>query len=109
MADDDDMLDDDEAMERWMSMTEAQQDAELDCEMAKYNRWYDSLTVNQQIRVERGAALRRIMENRGRLRKPELCTIEYVVGMWKDGIRKNQLRLVKIRIWRATGVYPGEA
>jgi len=105
----DDMLDDDLAMEEWMAKTDAQQATELDREMDKYNRWYDSLTLNQQIRVERGAALRRIMENRGRLRDPNLCTIEYVVGLWKDGIRRNQLRLAKIRTWRATGIYPGEA
>lgn len=106
---DDDMLDDDVAMEEWMAKTDAQQEAEIASEMDKYNRWFDSLTLDQQIRVERGAALRRIMENRARLRRPELCTIEYVVGLWKDGVRRNQRRLVKIRTWRSTGIYPGEA
>lgn len=106
---DDDMLDDDVAMEEWMAKTDAQQEAEIASEMDKYNRWFDSLTLSQQIRVERGAALRRIMENRARLRRPELCTIEYVVGLWKDGVRRNQQRLVKIRAWRSTGIYPGEA
>jgi hypothetical protein len=106
---DDDMLSDDVAMEEWMSMTDAQQEAELDREMDKYNRWYDSLTLDQQIIVARGSALRSIMENRRRLRTPELCTIEYVVGMWKNCIRRSQMRLVKIRIWRSTGIYPGEA
>jgi hypothetical protein len=106
---DDDMLDDDVAMEEWMAKTDAQQEAEIASEMDKYNRWFDSLTLDQQIRVERGAALRRIMENRARLRRPELCTIEYVVGLWKAGVRRNQRRLVKIRTWRSTGIYPGEA
>lgn len=106
---DDDMLSDDVAMEEWMSMTDAQQEAELAREMDKYNRWHDSLTLAQQILVARGSALRSIMENRRRLRTPELCTIEYVVGMWKDGIRRSQRRLVKIRTWRSTGIYPGEA
>jgi hypothetical protein len=105
----DDMLDDDVAMEEWMAKTDAQQEAEINREMDKYDRWYNSLTVQQQIRVERGAALRRIMENRVRLRDPKLCTIECVVGMWKDGVRRNQRRLVKIRAWRSTGIYPGEA
>lgn len=104
-----DMLDDDVAMEEWMAMTDAQQDAELNREMDKYNRWYDSLTLKQQIHVNTRNAMRSIMENRERLRKPELCTIEYVVGLWKEGIRRNQRRLVKIRSWRSTGIYPGEA
>jgi len=106
---DDDMLSDDVAMEEWMAMTDAQQEAEIAREMDKYNRWHDSLTLNQQIRVARGSALRSIMENRSRLRRPELCKIEYVVGLWKDGVRRNQMRLVKIRTWRSTGIYPGEA
>ena len=104
----DDMLDDDDAMEEWMSMTDAQQDAVLDREMAEYNRWRDSLSMRQTIAIGRGNALRRIMENRARLKRPELCTIEYVTNLWREGIRRNQLRLVKIRIWRSTGVYPGE-
>jgi hypothetical protein len=96
-------------MAEWMGMTDAQQHAEIEREMSKYERWYDSLTLAQQVRVETRNALRRIRENRGRLRDPSLCTIEYAVGLWKEGIRRNQRRLVKIRIWRSTGVYPGEA
>ena len=84
-------------------------EAEISREESKYERWYASLTLAQQIRVETRSALRRIMENRRRLRDPTLCTIEYVVGLWKGSIRRNQLRLVKIRIWRSTGVYPGDA
>lgn len=104
----DDMLDDDVAMEEWMAMTEQQQDAALDREMDEYNRWYDRLTLRQKIRVDTRSAMRSIMENRRRLRTPELCTIEYVVGLWREGLRRSQIRLVKIRIWRSTGIYPGE-
>lgn len=106
---DNDLLDDDEAMEKWMAMSEVEQDAEIAREMDKYNRWYDSLTFRQQIRVHTVRAMRSIKENRRRLRDPKLCTIEYVVGLWQDGIRRNQKNLVKIRVWRSTGVYPGEA
>lgn len=106
---DDDMLDDDVAMEEWMAKTDAQQEAEINREIDKYNRWYDSLTMQQQIRVDTNRAMRSIMENRRRLRDPKLCTIEYVVGLWKEGLRRNQRQLVKIRTWRSTGIYPGEA
>jgi hypothetical protein len=108
MTDEPDMIDDDIAMEEWMDMTEAQQDAALNREMDKYNRWYDHLTLKQKIRVDTRSAMRSIKENRRRLQTPELCTIEYVVGLWRDGLRRGQLRLVKIRAWRATGIYPGE-
>jgi hypothetical protein len=106
---DDNMLDDDDAMEEWMSLTDAQQDAALEREMNKWNRHYDAMSFERKIAYHRSSSLRAIMENRARLRKPELCTIEYVVGLWREGIRRNQRRLVKIRIWRATGIYPGEA
>ncbi len=77
--------------------------------MRKSESWYNNLTHKQQVRVQTRSAMRFIMENRARLRKPDLCTIPFVVGLWKNGIRRNQRRLVKIRIWRSTGVYPGEA
>ena len=101
----DDMLDDDVAMEEWLSLSDEQQDAILEREMIAYAKWWGSLTPRIQARI----VLRRIMENRARLRKPELCTIRYEVKLWKEGIRRNQRQLVKIRIWRSTGVYPGEA
>ena len=103
------MLDDDVATEEWMALTEAQQDAQINREMAEYNSWYDSLSREQQTRVDTRSALRSIMENRRRLRTPSLCTIGYVVGLWKDGVRRGQKRLVKIRACRETGIYPGEA
>jgi arsenate reductase-like glutaredoxin family protein len=109
MKDDDDMLDDDLAMEEWMAMTDEQQDAFLNREMKAHEDWYNALSTANKIRVDTRNALRRIMENRERLRRPELCTIDHVVGLWKEGIRRNQRRLVKIRIWRSTGIYPGEA
>lgn len=104
MSDDPDDLD----MDDWMSLTEKQQDAILDREMDKYNRWYDRLPLKQKIRVDTRSAMRSILENRRRLQTPELCTIPYVVGLWRDGLRRGQLRLLKIRIWRSTGIYPGE-
>lgn len=109
MSDDPDMLDDDAAMEEWLALSDAEQDAEVERAMAEHMRWWNSLTIQQQMAVDTRNALRRIIENRARLRDPKLCTIEYVVGLWKDGIRRNQKRLVKIRVWRSTGVYPGEA
>lgn len=48
-----------------------------------------------------------MMENRRRLLDPQLNTIPLVTQMWRDGIRRNQVRLLRLRAWRATGVEPG--
>lgn len=101
--------DDDLYMEEWDAMTDEQQDAELERSMLEHEAWYNGLTLRQQVRIQTRSAMRFIMENRARLRNPDLCTIPYVVGLWREGVRRNQRRLVKIRIWRTTGTYPGEA
>lgn len=104
------MCDDDMDMDEWMNMTDDQQGVMLEREMRKHEQWYNSLTLKQQIKYQTCSAMYGIMENRKRLRNPELCTIEYVTNIWRSGIRRNQRRLLKIRIWRTTtGVYPGEA
>jgi hypothetical protein len=103
-----DLIDDDIDMDEWMKFSDEQMEAILAREVAQYNRLYDAMTLKQQITYETRSALRRIMENRIRLSNPTLCTIEYVTQMWRDGLRRNQRKLLKIRIWRQTGVYPGE-
>jgi hypothetical protein len=104
MTDEDEDID----MDEWFAMSDAERDAIEAREWAKYERWRDSLTVAQEIRVDTRSALRSIMENRRRLQNPALCTIPFVVNLWREGIRRNQRRLVKLRIWRSTGTYPGE-
>jgi len=104
-------IDDDDfdlAFEELSGMSDAQVDAMLNREMAEFDRWYDGLLPDQRYAVDRRNALRRILQNRARLRRPELCTIEFVVGLWREGIRRNQRRLVKIRTERSTGIYPGQ-
>lgn len=103
------MSDEDEDWDDWLDMTDAEKDAALERSMNEHERWYKGLTREQQIAYHRRSALRMIRDNRRRLRTPSLCTIEYVVGLWREGVRRNQRRLLKIREWRRTGVYPGEA
>lgn len=41
----------------WMDLSDAEQEAAVDREMAAYNRWYDGLTLAGQIAHSRRAAL----------------------------------------------------
>lgn len=107
--DDDDMIDDDVAMEEWLKLSEEQQEAQVAREMAEHNRWFDNLPHGEQIKVLIRSNLRGIKENRVRLSKPELCTIPFIVDLWRKGIRDAQVRLLKLRAYRSTGIYPGDA
>ncbi|HLH94975.1 MAG TPA: hypothetical protein VKW08_07645 [Xanthobacteraceae bacterium] len=101
--------DDDLEWELWLELTDDQQQAILDREMAAYQRKLDAMTVPQQIAHHRRRDLEGILENRRRLRDPKLCRIEVIDQIFRDHIRSAQLRLLKLRAWRSTGIYPGSA
>ncbi len=96
--------DDDEARwEDWLELTEAQQDATLDREMAEYGRWIDSLTESQrQARSVRSWLAICVRYRRILKKMPEMTFI-------RERLRDSQRHLLKIKIWKATGTYPGEA
>lgn len=104
MTADEDDLDWDE----WMNLTDAQQEATIDREMAALQRKLDAMTVPQQVAHHRHFALLNILSNRKRLRNPGLHRIEIIDDYFRKSIKRGQLRLLKLRAWRATGVYPGE-
>lgn len=105
VADDDDDVD----LEEWLDLTDEQQTAMLDREMMALQRKLDAMTIPQQVAHHRYFVLKSIMDNRRRLKTPHLCTIPIIVQCWRDGIKRCQKRLLKLRIWRATGTYPGDA
>jgi hypothetical protein len=95
------MTDDDIDMDEWMQMSDAEHDAVLEREMRIYYEWWDSLTPLQQYRHSRRRAL-------------EGCLVwRQSIGIFGEGmreyLRQRQIRLVKLRVWRATGIYPGSA
>jgi hypothetical protein len=92
----------------WLELTDDQQEATIDREMAALQRKLDAMTLRQQVVHHRHFVLESIRENRARLRNPELARIEIIDQLWRDHIRRSQLRLLKLRIWRSTGIYPGE-
>lgn len=100
--------DEDLDWDEWMQMTEAQHEAILARHVAEHNRWFDSLGPLGQYRYLRRSALRTISEARERLRNPD-WRMRAIDFLGHDQIRRARRRLMKLRAWRATGVYPGEA
>lgn len=103
---------DDEEMDYWFNASEEEcrrEDARLDAMMAELDRNLSAMTIPQQVAHHRHFLLKDIMNNRRRIRDPNLNTIDVISRMWRDGLRRQQLRLVKLRSWRATGTYPGSA
>jgi hypothetical protein len=98
-----DNFDEDLAMEEWMAMTDQQQEAILDREIKAHAEWFDSLPLKTQTAISRRRTPESIMSWRRMMRDNPLMDI----GM--NYLRQGQRRLLKLRIWRATGVYPGEA
>lgn len=96
-------------MERWMELSESEADREVEAADREYSAFLNSMTPLESYRYWRRYVLTSIMENRRRLRKPELCTIEFVTQMWKDGIKRSQHSLLKHRHNFRTGMWPGEA
>lgn len=87
-----------------MRLSEKEIDARVESAEREYFEWRDSLTLDQRYRYDR----RRGVENCIRWRK--VCRSAGLEGeYWTKLLRERQMRLVKLRIWRATGAYPGTA
>ena len=93
--------------DEWMDLSEAEQEAAVDREMAAYNRWYDGLTLAGQIAHSRRAALDNGRSTRRLILLPH-CP-EIIRRTSRESLKAAQVRLLKIRIWRATGSRPGSA
>jgi hypothetical protein len=109
---DDDLTDADD----WMDMTDAElaaaerrQDAELDNLMREHCARLDAMTLPQRVAYHRGSWLRIIRANRRRLADLKLARVDVINEILREGIRKGRRELLKLRIWRETGTYPGEA
>lgn len=94
------MADDDTAWDEWNKLTDEEQEAVLALDLAKYCKWVGSMPFARRIAYSRGFTLKSCLRWR-RLAKEFPFMREY--------LRKAQVRLLKLRIWRATGQYPGEA
>lgn len=97
MTDNEQREDDDEEWERWMGLTDAQQQAELDSAMREYNDWIDSLTADQQYHYFVRGALESCVRVRKLLRAINMPFLRVsLVG--------HQKRLLGMRLERQTGM-----
>lgn len=95
--------DDEIDMDLWMEMSDEEQERELAASMRELNDLYARLTPLQRYRGSRRSALRSCMNWRGIIRQnvfPDLA---------REQLRQAQIRLEKLRLERAFGIYPGDA
>lgn len=99
----------DEALDwdEWMTLTDEEQEAAVDRELAAYDKWYASLTLAGQIAHSRRCALDSCHSARRLIRNPA-CP-EIIRESTRKRLKAAQVRLFKVRVWRATGIRPGEA
>lgn len=90
---------DDPEMDRWMALSEAEQEAEIDQAVSEHNAWWDTLSRLEKYRHMRKKALEAITRKRRILNDyPFLADLD----TFKEDIR---VRLLKIRSFLATGIY----
>lgn len=95
--------------DRWMKLSERQMEAEVEAEERKFTEFLNAMTPLQSYRYWRRFLLLSCMENRRRLRDPNLARIEIVDQMFRDSIKRSQHSMLKHRHHLRTGVWPGEA
>lgn len=96
------MSDTDDQWEEWLEMSDAEQDAELERAMRDYERMLDSMPLRDRIRHHVRNSLKSCSQWRKIIR-------EHGFEFARAHLKQCQLRLVKLRIWRQTGTYPGSA
>ncbi len=95
-------MDDDIEMELWFEMTEAEQDAELAAAERRHNELWATLSLDQQYSILRTGAVRGCLQWRWMIR-------EHGFDFMRQYLKERQVSMVKLRHWRRTGIYPGEA
>lgn len=94
----DEFLDDE--MDRFMEMSEAEIDAEMEVSSREYAEVMSQVTVKQFADMRRRDTLRRCISNRHMLKQHPGWTL--FEGFLKD----SQIMLLKIREYRKTGQWP---
>lgn len=95
--------------ERYLSLSEAEADAECEAVNREFEAFLRAMTPLQEYRYWRRYILTSIMQNRRRLRDPKLARIEIIDQMWRESIKRSQHSLLKHRHHLRTGVWPGAA
>jgi hypothetical protein len=94
-------FDDDADWDRWMELSDEEQEREVDISMHRHMEWWNSMTPLEQYRHSRRSAVEGCLK----WRKDILPKMPFLVYMLKE----RQMTMVKLRHWHRTGIYPGEA
>lgn len=92
---------DDEEWERWMALTDEEQDAEMERAIAELDRTTATMTLAQHAAMLRRMAVDNCLGWRRLIRK-------FDFDDFRDHLREAQKRLVAIRSYRTSGIYPGD-
>jgi hypothetical protein len=82
----------------------------LDAETLEYIRRYEAMPAAWQIADQRRRALETLLRWRQQLAKAPVIFDDgasFDAAFFRKRIRENQIRLLKLRAWRITGVKPG--
>jgi len=101
MSDDFDDEMDDAEWDRWMKLTDAQQDAELQSAVNQWNELWASMSEGRRF------AARRRMGVASCLRARELIRKVPYMEFFKEMLKDRQKSLAMLRIERAIGIAPG--
>lgn len=93
---------DDDDFETWMELTLDEQEEICRREERRYNKWFSGLPFAEQFARHRRSAVQSCLMWRGPVSM--LCP-----ALSRESLREAQIRLLKLRTWRATGTYPGTA
>lgn len=87
--------------DRWLSMSDAEQEAEIDQGMAALVAARAELTVPELYRRDRRSTLKSCLRRRALAK--QLHGMDFATKL----LRETKVRLLKLREYRRTGVYPG--
>ncbi|WP_293812272.1 hypothetical protein [uncultured Bosea sp.] len=88
--------------ELWEELSAAEQEHEIYLAAQEYAAWMRSLSLSQHWAERRRAELKVAKAFRTALRDVE-------IEPFREGLKRSQTRLLKLRIERATGFVPGQA
>lgn len=88
--------------ELWKELSAAAQEREIFSAAEEYHAWMRSLSPSRRWAERRRAELNVARAYRAAFR-------EVPIEPFQEGLKRSQMRLLKLRIERATGLVPGQA
>jgi hypothetical protein len=94
---------DEDDWDAWMEMSEAEQQAELDYWNRRLEENRNRMSCEQLYAVQRASWLKSCLSWRRLIRQ------DFIPAVASEHLRGCQIQLWRLRWWRSTGHFPGEA